>query len=361
MKNLEELIAVLRKALKNDTSNNTREIVSISDLSLITVLNGYGINYEILNETKNIKIFLDSPTIIIFKTIEDAVLTEPNPNLEKKYACLSPNINQEIIFENIISFFKMRDIINNEKLVDFNDKGKKISYFLSPDYGKIDIDYKVDITKKIFYSTKHNFNFYKLNNLLNQESYKEFFKNSICKFLSENDNKTLYKILEHLNFLIDKSENDLNLYKHNFSFDEFKKDFDKDLSDEMKRMQDLVFNFHGKISTIPLQFGAFVYLLSNVKDNKSLLALASIIIICWTIFNHQVTAKTFSNIQDLENGIKVKMESLIAKSGLDKKEIDNRNSFLFKEIFNLKKLLSLYQIFYIVVTLIFLIIYFVKF
>lgn len=356
MNNNQELISVLEDYLKSDTSSNARELVVKNKNNLDTVLlNKYDIGFSF--EGNSFKINLNNEKIKIFKCYEDAIKHSNLENISKNNIALNIDIPQKTLFENIYYFEKIKIIIDNENIIDFKDRIKKDYFILSSTYGKVILSYSSDPEKMNFYRTKHSIDLEKLVNLLETESFPEFYKDSIAKFLSNSPDKDLYTILTNFDFLLKNAINALSLYKHNFSFEKFEKEFDENLSSNIKKLQELTASFQSKIMAIPIQFGVYIYLLSKFNDSFTLILLVVVTIIAWAIFNYLITAKTYRNVHLLETKIEGEIALIRQKSGIEEGKISNSRKILTQDIYGMKDIIYVYQFFSLAFTLLLLIIF----
>lgn len=359
------LNSILKKLLRKDKSSNTRELVSFfdKDIDVGEVLRQHGIEVRFENNNQEIRVFLDSsPHLIIFKNLQDAINLTKEQDLKKKFILLDTSVNPkniENIRNNIEAIFSFKKILKDFKIIDFDETIPKIHTLLSPDYGNISISYNTNTKERLFYQENNNFSFSKLKEKLSNDEYADFFKKAIAKFLHDKPKPDIYLILSNLNFLTEQADKNLSLYRRNFSFEKFKQEFDKDLTDEMKRFQDLISNFHTKVMAIPIQVGVYIVLVEKATNIK-LSIFVSILIFVWSFFNHQITAKTFSNIIQIENGINYKIQKLLEETGLSKNDTKDKQNQINTEITNTKNLICWYQGFYILITVLMIIYAWIK-
>lgn len=339
MNNVQELISFLEKCLKTDTSTNARELV-VTNKEIIdeSLLKKYNINY--IYEGNSVKINLENSDIRIFKSYEDAIKygsSKKNSNLN---IALNINFLQQTLFDNIYYFEKIKEVIKNENIIDFENQITKDYFILSSDYGKIVLSYSPSPEKLDFYKTEHSIDSTRLEELLKTESFPEFYKNSIAKFLYDKKDKDLYTILSNFDLLLTNAVNALSLYKQNFSFEKFEKEFDDNLSSNIKKLQELTSSFQSKIMAIPIQFGVYIYLLSKFNDSFISIFLIVATIIAWSIFNYLITSKTYRNVYYLETKIEGEI-ALIKKKIWDsrrqnfKASSDINKRYLCDEIYHL--------------------------
>lgn len=359
------LSSVLKRLLEHDKSSNTKELVSSfdEDIGIYEFLKQQGIKCQLENNNQEIRVFLDSsPHLIIFKNLQDAINLTTEQDLEKKFILLDASVNPahiKNIRDNIEAIFSFKKILKYFKIIDFDETIPKLYTLLSPDYGNISISYNTNTKERLFYQKNNNFSFSKLKEKLSNDEYADFFKKAIAKFLHDKPKPDIYLILSNLNFLTEQADKNLSLYRGNFSFEKFKQEFDKDLTDEMKRFQDLISNFHTKVATIPIQIGLYVLLVEKTT-NTTLLIFSSILVILWTFFNHQITAKTFSNIAQIEKGIDCKMQKLLEETGLSRNDTKDKQNQINTEITNTKNLICWYQVFHILIAVLMIIYAWIK-
>lgn len=356
MNNVQELVNALEKYLDSDTSNNARELV-VTNQKIIdkALLNQYNINFS--SEGSSIKIKLDNKDIKIFKNYEDAIKHSNLKDFPEINIVLENDIPQQTFFANIYYFEKIKAILYDENIIDFKEKIKKEYFILSSSYGKIVLSYSANSEKIDFYKTTHSIDLTKLEGLLKTESFPEFYKDSIAKFLSTNPNKDLYTILSNFDFLLTNALNALSLYKQNFSFEKFEKEFDDNLSSNIKKLQELTSSFQSKIMAIPIQFGVYIYLLSKFNDSFITMLLVVTTIIAWCIFNYLITSKTYRNVNHLEGKIESEIALIRQKSGIEEDKISKPRKILAKDIYAMKHIVYVYQFFSVVFTLLILIIF----
>lgn len=356
MDNVQKLISFLERCLENDTSNNARELVVTDKKGLDkSLLQEYNIDYS--SEGNSIKINLENPNIRIFKKYEDAIKHGSSKEGFNLNIALQIDFLQQTLFENIYYFERIKKILDNEKIIDFEKITTKDYFILSSTYGKIVLSYSTKPEKIDFYRTEHSIDLTRLEELLKTESFPEFYKDSIAKFLSNNPDKDLYTILSNFDFLLANAINALTLYKQNFSFAKFEKEFDENLSSNIKKLQELTSSFQSKIMAIPIQFGVYIYLLSKFSDNFVSMLLVVATIIAWSIFNCLITSKTYRNIHYLESKIKGEIALIRQKSGIEENKISESRMLLTKDIYTMKQIVYAYQFFSILFTILILIVF----
>ncbi|SNT69074.1 hypothetical protein [Psychrobacter sp. LV10R520-6] len=359
MTDIEKLLDVLGVCLKEDTSKNTREL-SISNKYQIhqDILDSFSIEHHI--EGDYFKIKLENKDIKIFKNLSDALKHTKIISDSVNYIILNTHIPQNCLLRNIQYFLRLKSILIDNQIIDFDDEINKIFFLLSSTYGKVAIGYHSDANRINYYSTTHELDFGKLEHLLDTDNFPSFFKDAIARLLSDKPKKDLYAILTNFNFLILNAENALSLYQHNFSFEEFEKKFNKDLSDYVEKLQELTSSFHSKVMAIPLQFGVYIYLLSKFQSEALSLYFVILTIVVWSTFNYFVTSKTYSNVSSLEIEIQNKINLIQLDSGVVEKKLSKHKQYLTKNIGNMKNIIVVYQAFNVALTLL-LIILFVSF
>lgn len=360
MSNVQELVNTLEVYLEDDTTTHRRELVVTNQSELNKVLlDEYNIRY--ISEGNSTRIYLDNKNIRIFKSYEDAIKYSNLEDASKLNIALNIEFSQKVFFENITYFERIKTILDDENLVDFKDKIKKDYFILSNTYGKIILSYAINSGKSDFYETKHYINLEKLETLLKTDAFPEFYKDAIAKLLSNNPDKSLYSILMNFDFLLSNALNSLSLYKQNFSFEEFEKEFekefDKNLSSNIKKLQELTTGFHSKIMAIPIQFGVYIYLLSRFNDNCVSMLLVMVTIIAWAIFNYLITSKTYRNVNYLENKVKGEIALIKQNSGIIGDRLSKPQKILSADIYTMKNIINIYQVFSAVFTFLILIIF----
>ena len=356
MDDVQELVNVLERCLESDTSTNSRELVVTNEKEIDeSLLKRYNISYSF--EGSSVKINLYNKDIKIFKNYEDAIKHSSLNNFAKINVALNIKIQQQTLFTNIYYFEKLKYILYDENIIDFRNKITKDYFILSSDYGKIVLNYYPNPKKIDFYKKEHFIDLIRLEELLKTESFPEFYKNSIAKFLSDNPNKDLYTILSNFDFLLTNATNALSLYKQNFSFEKFEKEFDDNLSNNIKKLQELTSSFQSKIMAIPIQFGVYIYLLSKFNDSFITILLIVTTIIAWSIFNYLITSKTYRNVHYLETKINGEIVLIRQKSGIEEDRTSKPQKILAKDIYAMKYIVYAYQFFNLAFTLLILIIF----
>ena len=356
MTDIENLIDFLEKNLKNDTSNNARELLISNEYQINEgILDSFDIKYRI--EGSSTKIRLNNSKIEIFKSLNDALKNINSINKSIKYIILHENISQKNMLRNIQYFLKIKEILLSSGIIDFDHEIKKDFFLLSNTYGKINISYLPNSERRNYYSASHDLDFETLEKLMDTENFPNFFKDSIARFLSDKPKRDLYAILTNFDFLISNAKNALSLYQHNFSFEKFEKEFDENLSSNIKKLQELTASFQSKIMAIPIQFGVYIYLLSKFNDSFISILLVVVTVIAWSIFNYLITAKTYRNVHYLESKIEGEIALIRKKSGIKERKISKSRKVLTKDIYDMKDIISVYQFFSIGFTILILIIF----
>lgn len=356
MTDIENLIDFLEKCINNDTSNNSRELLISNKYPIDrNLIDSFGIKHNIEGSATKIK--LENDKVVIYKSLNDALKHIKTINTSLQYIILNENIPQAYILKNIQYFLHIKNILLSSKIIDFDEKLDKNLFLLSTTYGKIDINYSPDSGRIDYYSLSRDLDFETLEQLMNTENFPNFFKDSISKFLSDKPKRDLYAILTNFDFLISNAKNALSLYQHNFSFEKFEKEFDENLSSNIKKLQELTASFQSKIMAIPIQFGVYIYLLSKFNDSFTLILLVVVTVIAWSIFNYLITAKTYRNVHHLETKIEGEIALIRQRSGIEEDKISNPRKVLTQDIYDMKDIICVYQFFSIAFTLFILIIF----
>lgn len=313
------------------------------------LLDDLGIKFNDLRE--GIEINLAEQSILIYKTKADCIKHfQIQTELDKKIIIIEDKIIYDksktcnVFFENLIYSQKIQKLIENQEVISFNDKINKRYFLLSEKNGKIKVGYKNKPSD--FFDKSHNLK--KLYDSLNQNlsnEYIAFFRDNIIKSVEDEKeiNDRFFYLLSKLELIIEKTNREYNLFLHKFSFEEFYSKLEEEKDKYFKNFQDLLSDFLSKVNSMPIQFGAYIYLLFRFEKEIFPLIIISIIIIAWSSFSFFSINAIKNNIDNLSQRFNNVFDKISEKSGIDLKSLEKEQNGIDNRLKNIKILIMSYQ------------------
>lgn len=306
----------------------------------------------------------------IYKNDED-ILKKKNQITDKKTIVLL-NHNKSLVFfdidtktqndnkffiSNILAYKKFLILLKNGKLTDYESVTENKLLFISSNFGinKISYDTSNYLTldeSKDFFKDVEKFN----NCLQKDDVFVGYLKNEVIKIIQNIDYKhQIDYILKNLNFIIDNTEKEFNIYLKKFSFDELRKNLITEKDAFFSNIRDLVGKIFTQIIAIPISITAFYISLQNINRINFVYVFTAFYILI-TLFALTIQISYFFDNKYIQFDFKKAFKKIEAESGLDHTIIKNeKDKIHYKIIFNyvLLILLVLITIFLIIVTIIF--------
>jgi len=358
MNNIKDLLNILHQ-IDDDTSNSELKIVSKSLVDSKSVLDANHIIYE--ETADGIDIDLSIQNLFIFKDKEDC-LTFYSGQLEKNILIIKDNLtyintdeNTDIYFENLIYYFKIKTLLIEKELFSHNDLLQKKFILLSEVKGKFEIGYK---NKNLeFYDKSHNLKqIYKfLYSKFTNTEYISFFRNNVIEKL-ENIDEIQYrfiKLLEFLSNIIEKSNREFELFKNNFSFEEFHSEIRKEKEKYIKNIQENLSEFLSKVNALPVQFGVYILLVFRFQDEILPLIGTIVLIISWSAFSFFSLKTMRKTINFIERKFKYIFKKISLESGIEEEVLEQDKNEVYSKIKNINSMINWYQAIVIIFSLVF--------
>lgn len=341
------LVATIKSS--DDISTDDLIILSSALKSKTALLDECGLNYE--NQAEGIRIDLSAQKIKIFKSKESAVNRLSIEDFDQDILiiedCLiylsNPN-DCPIFFENVYFWHKLKNLFVVEGLSTHDDSIKEVMIFLSAIFGKVELGY----TKKWldgFYDLNHQLKqtYYLLDSKISKDSdFKSFFRDNFIKVAQDfSEISSRYtSTLKSSRHILELSERDYDLYKSKFSFEEFRSDLEKEKEKYLKDYQSSLTDFISKVSTMPIQFGAYIFLIIRFSEEIPPLLATLLLIITWSIFKVISVNQLIDNVDYLKVKFNENFDTLVIKSKIPETDISKPraevNDKFNKTLFTLK-------------------------
>ena len=312
-----------------------------------------GIKYE--PQAEGFLIDCAGQTFKIFKTKASAVrFLSPNDFsvdivvIEKaddgKNIVYENNSSESKFFENIMYVHKFKELFIDDNIASYHDELLHKIIFLSAKHGRLDVGYN-KTTVEAFYDKNHDlerqFNDIK-SKIIEDGQYKDFFRESFIEFSKNlpDEHARFIESLASIRHIAESATRNHELYKHNFSFAEFKRQLDEDKKEYLKEYQSNLSDFLLKIASMPIQFGVYIFLISrHSKEIFQVLAITALII-TWSWFTVSLANSILENIKYLKDKFMDEFSRMLQQSGIDEAEVEqDRNQIVdrFDGIINLLK------------------------
>ena len=351
MSKYSKLLTLLRD--RSDQSQDDLKIFFAPEKGDQVTLKECGIRYE--EQAEGLLIDCAEQTFKIFKTKASAI-RHLSPNdfsvdivvLEKandgKNIVYENNSSESKFFENILYVHKFKELFIDDSIASYHDELSHKIIFLSAKHGRLDVGYNKDLVEE-FYDQDHDlerqFNGIK-SKIIEDSQYKDFFRESFIEFSKNlpDEHARFIQSLASIRHIAESATRNHELYKHNFSFAEFKRQLDEDKKEYFKEYQSNLSDFLLKIASMPIQFGVYIFLISrHSKEIFQVLAITALII-TWSWFTVSLANSILENIKYLKNKFMDEFSRMLQQSGIDEAEVEqDRNQIVdrFDRIINLLK------------------------
>ena len=231
------------------------------------------------------------------------------------------------LFENILYFHKFKKMFIDDEIASYHDEVARKIIFLSSKHGRLDVEYRTDWDEE----------FYEIDNSLMDQlevikskifidgKYKNFFRESFIdytKTLTNVDNR-FTKSLANITHIVESATRNYELYQHNFSFEEFRKELNEDKEKYLKEYQSNLSDFLSKIASMPIQFGVYIYLVHRFFEQFLPMLLITIVIVAWSSFTLYSVTLILGSVKYLKNKFISDFSMMLEKSGIDETEVEN--------------------------------------
>lgn len=339
MSKYSELINVLRSC--SDQSLSDLKVLSQDIQAHTAILDEFHVQYE--SQAEGISIDLSEQPIKIYKSkasaarymresdfTSDIVVIESDDNHPdcrdiEFVATLNPQ-SCSSLFENLEYSFKFKKLFLDKDIASYNDESINRLIFLSNKHGRLHVSSSNEWIEDFYDSNNDLKNQYHelVNKIGASKDFEDFFKESLIEYAKAIPEERLRfaKALKNIRHVIETASRNYELFKHNFSFAEFKKELDEDKEKYLKDYQSNLSDFLSKIASMPIQFGAYIFLIMRFGDELLPLTATAFLIAAWSLFKVMAVNRILENVEYLKSKFKNDLAVLIAKSGINKVEVE---------------------------------------
>jgi hypothetical protein len=360
-----DLIHLLRDC--SDQSTSVLSVLSPILKDKTDILNFYNISYE--DQAEGISINLTAQPMKIFKSKASAVkylkesdfssdiivLEEDVDNPECKdieYIAAKEPHSCTRLFENVEYSFKFKKLFLDKGIASYNDESRNILIFLSNKHGRLHVNYSNEWSSEFYDNdndVKHQYQ--ELEKKINLKSdYEEFFKESLIDYAKNVPEEYLRmtKSLRNIKHIVESASRNFELYKHNFSFSDFKKELNEDKEKYLKDYQSNLSDFLSKIASMPIQFGVYIHLMVRFSEELLPIVATTIIILSWSIFKVITVNRILENVKEFKENFQKDLDILVEKSGIDESEVKTVRCQVSQKFDKSIKLINIYKIFVVI-------------
>ena len=255
------------------------------------------------------KDYFSSAIVVIEKAYDGKDLIYEDGKSESKF------------FENVLYFHKFKDIFIESEIASYYDESNKKMIFLSATHGRLYISCTITWFEE-FYDHDNDLEnqFNTIQKKINEDDqFKDFLKESFVECVTNlSDEKTLLKSLEKIKHIVESASRNYELYRHKFSFAEFKKQLDEEKEKYFKEYQSNLSDFLSKTASMPIQIGVYIFLIDRFSGNGWLMAVTFILIAGWSYFTVFCIDQILDNIKYLKGQFKIKFCKMLDESGINK-------------------------------------------
>ncbi|MDD2934071.1 MAG: hypothetical protein PHO76_09325 [Methylotenera sp.] len=307
------------------------------------------LEYE--KQAEGISLNLVSENTLIFKKKINAVerlgLSDTNKVIlvvEDSLVYLPTNPDDTLFFQNIFYWHRLLALFTDKSIAAFNDHLKKHLLFLSDKLGKVDIGYKVRWLD-LFYDRDNKLkeNYHKLDSLITRNTeFSSFYRDNFIKAAQDiaDIDARFTETLKSISHIFELANKDFDLFKSKFSFENFRSDLDKEKEKYLKDYQSTITDFLSKVSTVPIQFGAYIVLLMKFVDEPLPLIATLVLIVFWSTYNWLAVKQLLSNLEHTKVQFNTTFDSLITKAKIDKADISKDRKTVLEKIDSTKLMLK---------------------
>ena len=311
-------------------------------------LNDLQLEYE--SQAEGISLNLAGENTLIFKkkinAVERLSLNETNKVIliiEDSLIYLPSQPDETLFFKNIFYWHRLLRLFTDKSIAAFNDSLKKYLIFLSDKLGKIEVGYKVCWIDS-FYDNDNKLKetYFKLDSLITRNSeFSSFYRDNFIKIAQAiPDIDTRFsEALKSIGHIFELANKDFDLFKSKFSFEDFRTDLDKEKEKYLKDYQSTITDFLSKVSTVPIQFGAYIVLLMKFVDEPLPLIATLILIIFWSAYNWLAVKQLLNNLEYTKTQFNNTFDTLITKAKIDEEDISKDRKTVLEKIDSTKLML----------------------
>lgn len=343
----QELLSLLNASVDKSTD----ELIFLSN-DLAEKVNSFKeleLKYEKLAE--GISLELGSGNILIFKKKCDAVdrlnLQDANKVIlviENSLIYLPDQPDKTLFFKNIFYWHRLLGLFTDKSIATFNDDLKKYLIFLSDKLGKVEVGYKVRWVDS-FYDNDNKLkeNYYKLDSLITKNTeFSSFYRDNFIKTAQSIPiiETRFTETLKSIGHIFELANKDFDLFKSKFSFEDFRSDLDKEKEKYLKDYQSTITDFLSKVSTVPIQFGAYIVLLMKFIDEPLPLLATLVLIVFWSAYNWLAVKQLLNNLEYTKNQFNATFDSLIEEAKINEADISKDRKVVLEKIGSTKLMLK---------------------
>lgn len=361
-----EKFHLLNELLKSSVDESTDDLTFISrDLEGHTgLLEELGVKYE--SHAEGISLELYSKDILIFKKKSHAVERLSLNAINKYILIIENNIvynpssaEHKVFFDNVFYWHRLFDLFIENSIATFDDSLKKKLIFLSEKNGKIEVGYRIRWNES-FYDNDNKLKetYQKLDSLIKCNSeFGSFYRDNFVKIsqdIPEVDQR-FTQSLKLISHIFELAKKDFDLFKSKFSFENFRTEFDKENEKHFKDYQSTITDFLSKVSTLPIQFGAYIVLLLKFIENPLPLIVTLFLIIFWSGYNFIAVKQLLNNLKHTEKLFNGTYDNLAKKAIVNESDIAEGRTSVQEKIDSTKFMLISFNWLVVVFTLVFLV------
>lgn len=306
------------------------------------------LGYE--KQAEGISLNLVSENTLIFKkkinAVERVVLSDANKVIlviEGSMVYIPTNPDDTLFFQNIFYWHRLLALFTDKSIAAFNDHLIKHLLFLSDKLGKVDIGYKVRWLESFYdVDNKLKENYYKLDSLITRNTeFSSFYRDNFIKVaqgIADPDTR-FTETLKSISHIYELASKDFDLFKSKFSFEDFRSDLDKEKEKYLKDYQSTITDFLSKVSTVPIQFGAYIVLLMKFIDESLPLIATLVLIVFWSAYNWLAVKQLLSNLEYTKNQFNATFDALIKKAKIDESDISKDRKIILDKLKSTKLML----------------------
>ena len=258
------------------------------------------------------KDYFSSAIVVIEKAYDGKDLIYEDGKSESKF------------FENVLYFHKFKDIFIESEIASYYDESNKKMIFLSATHGRLYISCTITWFEE-FYDHDNDLEnqFNTIQKKINEDDqFKDFLKESFVECVTNlSDEKTLLKSLEKIKHIVESASRNYELYRHKFSFAEFKKQLDEEKEKYFKEYQSYLSDFLSKTASMPIQLGVYIFLIDRFSKNLWHMIGISLLIIVWSCFTVFWARQILDNIKHLKSMFESDFSRLLQESGISQKDV----------------------------------------
>lgn len=342
-----ELLSLLNSSVDDATDELT--LLSKSLEGNTSTLDDLKLEYEI--QAEGISLNLVSESILIFKKKAHAVQRLGLSDIDKVILVIEESLiylpsepDNTLFFINVFYWHKLFELFEVNSISAFNDGFKKHLIFLSDKLGKIEVGYKARWIDSFYDADNKLKKTYDALDLLitRNTEFSSFYRDNFIKVaqaIADVDAR-FTETLKSISHIFELANKDFDLFKSKFSFEDFRSDLDKEKEKYLKDYQSTITDFLSKVSTVPIQFGAYIVLLMKFIDEPLPLVATLVLILFWSAYNWLAVKQLLSNLEYTKNQFNATFDALIKKAKIDESDISKDRDTILEKLKSTKRMLE---------------------